>query len=199
MDQSGTTSDGVAVSSGNPCPLCGLVLGPKLFMANGQAICGACAGRIGQELEAERGGWNEIPLAAAGGAVGAALGAAVWAGIVVATNFEVGYVAVLVGFLSGMGVKFGAGKGRGQGLQITAALLAVGGLVFAKYLIFAWMVSQAATAQGQVVAWYDPVILQMFPRMIVQLSSPFDLLWIFIAVSAAYRVPAPTRVSIVET
>lgn len=197
MDPSNVASGGVSASADRPCPLCGLPVGPKVIMANDQRVCGSCAARLDQELDAERGAWNDFPLAAAGGAVGAALGAAVWAGIVVATNFEVGYVAVLVGFLSGMGVKIGAGKGRGQGLQILAALLAFAGLIFAKYLIFAWMVSQAATANGRVIAWYDPVILQMFPRMIVQLSSPFDLLWIFIAVTAAYRVPAPTRVSIV--
>ena len=167
-------------------------------MANGQPICSACATRLGQELEAEQGSWTEFPFAMAAGGVGAVLGAAIWAAIVVATNFEVGYVAVLVGFLSGYGVKLGAGKGRGQGLQVAAAFMAVAGLVLAKYFIFAYMVSSSMSAKGQAIAWYDPRLLQMFPKMIVALSTPFDLLWILIAVSAAYRVPSPTQVALVR-
>lgn len=186
-----------AAVGGALCPLCGVPLGSDRVLANGTPVCGNCAGNLQRELDAQVGTWSDLPLAAAGGLVGASIGAAIWAAIVIATNFEVGYVAVLVGFLTGMGVKVATGK-RGNDLQLTAAVLAIVGLLIAKYLIFAWLMSQASATQGNPIAWYDPRLIPLFPRLIVQMSSPFDLLWIFIAVSAAYRVPAPSGVSLAK-
>ena len=192
-----TESPASAVASGPNCAMCGNPRGSETILANGVPICGSCSMRLRHELDQE-GSWNNFPLALLGGIGGAAAGAGVWAAIGVATNMEVGYVAVLVGFLTGFGVKLGAGKSRGQGLQLLAALLAVGGLVLAKYFIFAWMVSQASAGQGSPIAWYDPRLIPLFPRMITALMSPFDLLWLFIAISAAYRVPTPTRVTLTQ-
>lgn len=184
-----------AAAAGANCAMCGNPRGSETILANGVPICGSCAMRLQHELEQE-GSLGRFPLAILGGAAGAAAGAGVWAAIVVATSVEVGYVAVLVGFLAGFGVKLGAGKSRGSGLQVLAAGLAVVGLLLAKYFIFAWMVAQAATAKGNPIAWYDPRLLPLFPKLITALLSPFDLLWLFIAISAAYRVPTPTRLTL---
>lgn len=191
-DQPASAMSSVA---GAPCAMCGNPRGSDSVLANGVPICGSCALRVRAELDQEETLGN-VPLAMVLGAGGAVLGAGVWAAIVVATNFEVGYVAVLVGFLAGVGVKFGAGSGRGQALQMLAALLAVLGLLLAKYFIFAWFVSQAVAARGGAVAWYDPSLIPLFPRSLSSLLSPFDLLWLFIAISAAYRVPAPSKVTL---
>lgn len=194
-EQDGSAGIAAAAAAGTTCALCGVPVGDGAPLAGGQPVCPSCASNVRQELEAER-GMGTFPVALAVGAAGAAIGAAVWAAIVVLTNFEVGYVAVGVGFLAGVGVKFGAGKARNQMLQVAAALLAVGGLVLAKYFIFAHFVSQIVLEDGGgTIGWFDPGLIQAFPGALMEISSPFDILWIVLAVSAAYRVPAPSGIT----
>src|SRR5687768_15353969 len=64
---------------------------------NGHPVCDSCAAQVQAELEAEQQTGARFPIALAGGAAGALVGAVIWAVIVVATNYEIGYVAVLVG------------------------------------------------------------------------------------------------------
>lgn len=168
------------------CALCAAPLSQPPVRLNQQPVCGVSAAQVERELDAERAA-PRFGRAALLGAVGALIGAAVWAGIVVATNFEVGYVAVLVGFLAGQGVKLGAGAARGGSLQILAAALAVGGLAAAKHMTVAWTLE---------ISPLDPLAFQALGEVIGKLLSPFDLLWIFLAVGAAYRVPAQVAVAV---
>ena len=60
------------------------------------------------------------------GLISGLIGAAIWAGLIYSTGFEIGYVAVLVGFLSGIGVRFGASQwdyGLGPGLAAVAVAI----------------------------------------------------------------------------
>lgn len=75
---------------------------------------------------------SELPLVvhylmmAGTGLIGGLIGAAIWAGLIYYTGFEIGYVAVLVGFLSGVGVRFGASRwdyGLGPGLAAVAVAI----------------------------------------------------------------------------
>lgn len=72
-----------------------------------------------------------------GGLAGAMIGAAIWAGIVIATGYEVGYVAWGIGLLVGLGVTM-LGNERGQVIGISAGGQAVVGLIVAKLLIVEW-------------------------------------------------------------
>lgn len=69
------------------------------------------------------------------GIVAAVIGGAIWAGIVTLTGYEVGYVAWGVGLIVGVAVAAGA-KEPGVVNGVTAAGLAVGGLLLGKLLIF---------------------------------------------------------------
>jgi hypothetical protein len=128
--------------------------------------------------------WSTAVL---GGLAGALAGAMLWAAIAVITDLEVGYVAVLVGALTGIGVRFGA-RAPAPGLQVLAAALALAGLVAAKYAIVAWVVSRELGMSP-----FDPAIARMFGDLFGELLSPFDALWAFLAIGAAYRVPAAHR------
>lgn len=57
------------------------------------------------------------------GTAAAILGAAIWLGVRRATHYEIGYVALLVGFLVGGGVRLGSGNRGGIGYQIIAVVL----------------------------------------------------------------------------
>ncbi|MBA3818205.1 MAG: hypothetical protein H0X17_04890, partial [Deltaproteobacteria bacterium] len=119
-----------------PCSLCNArVPREHLRYINAQPACRGCTHQLLAELAEQQPAAKHYPLAFAGGLAGAIVGAAVWAGIAVVTDFEVGYVAILVGFLAGLGVRVAAGKKRSLGMQLMASVLAIVGLLLAKYMI----------------------------------------------------------------
>lgn len=100
------------------CGLCNAeVARSSSYIVNARMACSSCVATLQRELAAQTPGGTNFVVAVAGGLAGALVGAAVWAGVAIATGLEVGYVAVLVGFLTGLGVKFGAGKQRGPALR----------------------------------------------------------------------------------
>ncbi len=179
------------------CELCsaGITPGTEKF-ANGHRICPSCAAQLDAELSQGQASAEVLPRAAAFGALGAIVAAAAWAAVVIITNYEIGYLAVLVGFLAGYGVKFGAKGQHGKQLQRAALACTVVGLIATKYFIFAHFLSQAAAQEGVSLGYFSPVTLKAFPSAIPSMLSPFDLLWLFLALSSAWRVPAPPRVNV---
>jgi hypothetical protein len=188
-------ADGVA------CALCQQTIPaddrPERFV-NNQQVCARCEQQVLSELEAQRPDASAFPLAILGGAVGALIAAGVWAGIAIATDFEVGYVAVLVGFLAGFGVKLGARGKRGLPLQLLATVLSVGGLVVAKYFMFSWFAVKGAAAEGVAIGHFDPLVVSGFFEFLPKMLSGFDILWVILAVGAAYRTPAPSPVKVIR-
>ena len=70
-----------------------------------------------------------------GGLVGGFLGAAVWAAVVYFTEYEIGWIAIGVGFLAGVGVRFGSDEtSDGMVSGIASAVIAAGAIVLAKFL-----------------------------------------------------------------
>ncbi len=83
----------------------------------------------------QAGGIAAVPvLWIIGGCIGGAAGAAIWAAISYFTNFEIGFIAVLVGFLTGVGVHV-ASMGRGAGFfaGVVAAAIAIASIGAGKY------------------------------------------------------------------
>jgi hypothetical protein len=180
----------MATPQATPCTLCRAALpeGPTARV-NGHPVCPSCALQIERELRAEKPTAATYVPAAALGLLGALVGAFAWSLIGIATNLVVGYVAVLVGFLAGLGVKLGAGAARGKPLQLLAAGLAIVGLGAAKYMMVAYYVVKAAADHGSTVSYFDSRILSIFGKVFTETLSPFDALWLFLAIGAAYRVP----------
>jgi len=69
-----------------------------------------------------------------GAVIGSLVGALVWAGISYWMNLEVGYVAILIGFLAGLGAKMGSRGLDGPALGVLAAVVAIAGVLGGKYL-----------------------------------------------------------------
>ena len=70
-----------------------------------------------------------------GGAIGAVLATALWYGVVAITNWQVGIVAVAVGFVVGQGVVFGAGRHPSIALVPISVAFTLVALVVSEYLI----------------------------------------------------------------
>ncbi|MDQ3366138.1 MAG: hypothetical protein M3680_11995 [Myxococcota bacterium] len=182
-----------------PCSLCNArVPREHLRYVNAQPACRGCTHQLLAELAEQRPAAKHYPLAFAGGLAGAIVGAAVWAGIAVVTDFEVGYVAILVGFLAGLGVRIAARTKRSLGMQLMASALAIVGLLVAKYMILAHVIVDLAKGEGVAVSYFDPRIFDVFPMALKEMLSPFDALWLILAVGAAYRVPQPSQIDVQE-
>src|SRR5512140_3206580 len=178
------------------CALCNSVV-PRAstYLVNLRVGCALCVAEVRKELATQVPGGLNLLVAGVCGLVGALAGAGVWAAVALATDLEVGYIAVFVGFLTGFGVKFGAGKQRGPTLQYLAAGLSVIGLVSAKYMLFAVTVVRMGHERGVDLSFFDERIRSAFPDALGALLGVFDVLFLVLALGAAYRVP---RAHVVE-
>lgn len=124
-----------------------------------------------------------------GGAIGAVVAAGIWYGVVVATQWQVGLVAVAVGFVVGQAVVFGA-AGRGSILLIPVSLLfTLASLVGSEYLIQRHFLGVEAAELGVPMAvaeaLFSPVDLV---RMSLE-GDPITLLFWAIAGYQAFAIP----------
>ena len=165
---------------------------------NDAPACNNCIEQVKRDIALQHPGVQDFPLAIAGGLGGALVSAGIWALIVVLTNYEVGYVALLVGFLAGWGVKLGARGKLGMPLQITAAAMSVVGLLLAKYFIFAHFFVQAVKSKLAIaeISYFSSMIIETFFGNFGEMLSGFDLLWLILAIGAAYQVPKATAVKV---
>jgi hypothetical protein len=75
---------------------------------------------------------GNLPLAVLLGAAAALVGALAWAAITLVTNYQIGWMAVGVGFVVGQATRWA--KGRSVPFRISAAVLALLGCVAGNYL-----------------------------------------------------------------
>ena len=114
--------------AGPVCALCQKPITTYYYEAGGQVVCSSCKNKVQAS--------NVRGVAASGflratlfGLGGAAAGAAVYYAVLATTGYEVGLIAILVGFMVGYAVRLGA---RGQGgrryqiVALTLTYLAIG-------------------------------------------------------------------------
>lgn len=119
-----------------------------------------------------------------GGFLGAAIGAVLWAVITVLTEYQIGYMALGVGFLTGIGVKI-LGKGFDRSFQIAGAALALVGCLAGNLMV---VVIFASLETGLSVS---TVLAGLTPPIIVDLYAGtfniMDLLFYGLAVTIGYK------------
>jgi hypothetical protein len=155
-----------------------------------QRVCASCVDAARTEL-AEQDLPHGMVKPALAGLVGTLVAAAAWAGVAIAFDREIGYLAVLLGALTGLGVRWGARPSRSHRLQVLAAGLSVLGLFAAKYFIVAMVIANQFD-----VSPFDSHIATYFFGNFGDFLSLYDLLWTVLAVGAAYKMPAPAAVHI---
>jgi hypothetical protein len=137
-----------------------------------------------QMLMQERRDNQNLLFGTIGGIVAAAIGAAVWAVITALTNFQIGWMAVGVGFLVGYAVRI-FGKGIDKSFGAVAAILSLAGCLAGNLLTACIVISQ-----HQDIPFLD-LLSRLNPEVVVGLIratfSPMDLLFYGIAVYEGYR------------
>jgi hypothetical protein len=131
-------------------------------------------------------GRSSIVLGSAAALGGALLGGVAWALIVKFTGYEVGFVAVAVGALTGFAAAFAAPNARPAALlAILAGAAALVGVLLGKLLATYFVIGEELADLG---VSGDQLSLTMEFLQSKDAWALWDLLWIGIAVSAAFQI-----------
>ena len=127
---------------------------------------------------------QNLGMAVVGGAAAAVFGAIVWAAITYLTGYQIGFMAIGIGFLVGLAVRK-LGNGIDQPFGIAGAVLSLFGCVAGNLLTVCIEISR----QHQV-PLFD-VISRLTPatawEWMVEMSGPMDILFYGLAVYYGYR------------
>lgn len=131
-----------------------------------------------------------VAVAALLGVLVALVTSLIWYAVVATTQYQLGIVAVVVGWLVGKAVVRGAGGVRGPALQKLSAGITAAAMIFSEYLIARHFLAQRLAAEG---ITYVPVLLPVrFMLLLIGdslVTDPLTLVFWAIAIWEAYRVP----------
>ncbi len=125
--------------------------------------------------------------------LGAMLAAGVWLGLAIAlgVGVEVGYPALLVGILAGMGMKYGYGGTPSFIAGVVASVMSMAGIFAAKGLIFDHLRSQPRIEIKQETPLEEvagEVVHVFTPETMIEMFGIYDVLFIVVAMGAAYAL-----------
>lgn len=127
---------------------------------------------------------QNLHMGIVGGLIAAVIGAAIWAAVTVITDFQIGWMAVGIGFLVGYAVRI-TGKGISKSFGYVGAILALASC-FAGNLF-----SICAIISKQEAIPFFHLVTRLNPQIILDIMkttfSPIDLLFYGIAVYEGYR------------
>jgi hypothetical protein len=104
------------------CSSCQRTIATTYFDVNGQPFCGSCRTIVQSQAQTPR-GVGPLLRAAFFGLGAGIVGAAIYYAVIAITNFEIGLVAILIGYMVGYSVRKGARDRGGLRFQVLAALL----------------------------------------------------------------------------
>jgi len=129
-------------------------------------------------------GNQNLHLGIIGGLVAAVIGASIWAAVTVITDFQIGWMAVGIGFLVGFAVRV-TGKGISKSFGYVGAILALASCLAGNLFSICVIISK----QEAIPFFY--LLTRLNPQIIAELMkstfSPIDLLFYGIAVYEGYR------------
>jgi hypothetical protein len=127
---------------------------------------------------------QNLPMAIIGGLSVAIIGAILWAVITVATEYQIGYMAIVIGFGVGYSVRF-FGKGIDSIFGIIGALLALIGCVLGNFLSIIGFV-----ANSENLGYFETLTLidlSLIPEIMTESFNPMDILFYGLAIYEGYR------------
>ena len=130
-------------------------------------------------------GEQSLMMGTAAGAVAALIGAGTWALITVTTHFQIGFMAVGVGFLVGVAIRT-FGKGLDKTFGIVGGVLALLGCGLGN--LFAVCGRIAVDQDMEFFEVLSGLDLQIVTELMVATFSPMDLLFYGIAVYEGYKL-----------
>ena len=121
-----------------------------------------------------------------GGLLAAVLATAIWYGVVAVTHWQLGIVAIAVGFLVGQGVVLGARGHASIALVVISVVLTLLALAVSEYLIVAYFVGQELGVPIEIVQPPDFVVSVVTESLA---ADPLTLAFWAIALFQAVAIP----------
>lgn len=153
-------------------------------------LCANCAGALERRFQEETEGPNLVGGLLVG-VVAAGVGSLAWFGIVIATNYELGILAIALGWIVAQGVIWGSGKKRGPALQLLSVGLTLAAMIASEYLIIRHFAVETLAEKEQASV---PILLPLDLALELILeglkTNPMTLLFWAIAVWEAFALPA---------
>jgi hypothetical protein len=134
-----------------------------------------------QELRAQQ----NLPFGFLGGVAGMVLGAVLWAVLTALLDRQIGYMAIGVGFLVGLGVRL-LGRGLSPAFGVVGAALSLAGVLAGNVIASALLASrELGVPFGDVLSILD---LDLIVEIIKEsFAGPIDLLFYALALYFGYR------------
>ena len=111
-----------SAQQGVSCVGCRRPLRSEYFDVDGQSTCRSCRDQVARLAETPR-EWGVFFRACLFGFVAAVLGAIVYYAVIAITNFEIGIVAIAIGYMVGQGIRMATQGRGGRRFQVVALVL----------------------------------------------------------------------------
>jgi hypothetical protein len=121
-DQTPSFDEGHAAAGPATCSRCETAL-TEYWAVDGAVLCERCKDEVLEERSSAAGSTARVAKAFGIGSAGMLAGAAVWYAVAKFSGYEIGLIAILLGYLVGKGVLLGSGKRGGLGYQLLAVAL----------------------------------------------------------------------------
>lgn len=180
------------------CSVCGAeiearaatVLPPRKRNDPPIALCPACVAQVEALFVAETEGAQLLPAVGLGLVAGLAA-AAVWYAVVIVTDYQLGLVAVGVGWLVAQAVMLGAGRKRGGALPWISTVLTLIAMTVAQYLIMRNLVVGLLAEEG--VSHVDLLLPLDLAAILVFEGLKADPVTLFFWIIALWQAYSMTR------
>jgi hypothetical protein len=159
-------------------------------------ICEGCKEILDKAFKAETQNPN-MPMAVLAGLFAAIIAGSLWYAFTVITNYQVGYVAIGVGFLIGYAVRLGSGKRRGFSLQMVSAGITLATLFISQYFVIhhyarKYMLENQAQFPGYNGQFF--LLSPLNPEVIKEMISPIGLIIWAVGIYFAYLLLKPRSI-----
>jgi len=102
--------------------VCQRAVSDEYFDVNGQSVCDGCRTQLAQLAETPR-SWGLFVKAGLFGLVAAILGAILYYAVIAITDFEIGIVAIAIGYMVGWAIRKATANRGGRRYQVLALVL----------------------------------------------------------------------------
>jgi len=118
------------------------------------------------------------------GLIAAVAGAAVWAGVTVVTEYQIGWMAVGLGFLVGIAIRT-MGRGIDQVFGVVGAVMALVGCVLGNVFTIAWYIS--AQTGSSLISVLTQLDMELVIDLITETFQVMDILFYGLALYFGYK------------
>jgi len=127
---------------------------------------------------------QNLPMGVLAGLLASLVGGLLWAAITIITEYQIGYMAIAVGFIVGYGVRY-MGKGLDQIYGVIGAFFALLGCLLGNFFsIVGFAANEMEMGYMETLNYIDYAVI---PEVMGETFSPIDLLFYGIAIYEGYK------------